>query len=183
MKTNKIKALALLLILITVCLTLFSACSESRDDSIVDGGKSAKTIADSEQINIRLYKFDVGDTNKPAQTELFVFDKEKLENDTLNVLNEVFSSDEIYLRNAVMDKEKKCITADLPQKVATFLGTNKRVADALTYELVVTLQNIPGIEKVVLTVEGKKDSVGIYYDFKGTFVKTGEITFKKDTAK
>ncbi|AEY66814.1 GerMN domain-containing protein [Clostridium sp. BNL1100] len=184
MKINKKRALALLFIVITVCLTLFSACSESKDDSIVeDGSKSAKAIAGSSQVNVRLYKYDVGVTDKPAQTELLVFAKEELENNTLNVLNEVFSSDELSLLNATIDKENKCITVDLPQKVATLLETNKRVADALTYEFVVTLQNIPGIEKVVLTIEGKKDSIGKYHDFKGTFVKIGEITFKKDTGK
>ncbi len=182
MKINKTKALALLFIVITVCLTLFSACSESKDDTIVENG-SAKSMAGSSQVNVRLYKYDVGVTDKPAQTELLVFEKDKLEKDTLNVLNEVFSSDELSLLNATIDKENKCITVDLPQKVATLLEENKKVADALTYEFVVTLQNIPGIEKVVLTVQGKKDSVGKYYDFKGTFVKTGEITFKKDTGK
>ncbi len=182
MKINKTKALALLFIVITVCLTLFSACSESKDDTIAESG-SAKAMAGSSQVNIRLYKYDVGVTDKPAQTELLVFEKDKLEKDTLNVLNEVFSSDELSLLNATIDKENKCITVDLPQKVATLLEENKKVADALTYEFVVTLQNIPGIEKVVLTVQGKKDSVGKYYDFKGTFVKTGEITFKKDTGK
>lgn len=173
MTINKKKALALLFILITVSLTLFTACSDSKDDA----------NAVSKQVNVRLYKYDVGVTDKPAQTELLVFDKEKLENDTLNVLNEVFASDELYLLSAAIDKDNKCITADLPQKVASLLETNKRLADALTYEFVVTLQNVPDIEKVVLTVQGKKDSVGKYYNFKGTFVKTGEITFKKDTEK
>ncbi len=182
MKINKTKALALLFIVITVCLTLFSACSESKDDTIVENG-GVKAMAGSSQVNVRLYKYDVGVTDKPAQTELLVFEKDKLEKDTLNVLNEVFSSDELSLLNATIDKENKCITVDLPQKVATLLEESKKVADALTYEFVVTLQNIPGIEKVVLTVQGKKDSVGKYYDFKGTFVKTGEITFKKDTGK
>ncbi len=182
MKINKTKALALLFIVLTVCLTLFSACSESKEDTLVeDGSKSAKAMGGSSQVNIRLYKYDVGVTDKPAQTELLVFEKDKLEKDTVNVLNEVFSSDELSLLNATIDKENKCITVDLPQKVATLLEENKRVAEALTYEFVVTLQNIPGIEKVVLTLEGKKDSVGKYHDFKGTFVKTGEITFKKDT--
>ncbi len=182
MEINGKKGLALIFIVITVCLTLFSACTKSKDDSIVDDG-SKSAIASSSQINIRLYKYDVGVTDKPAQTELLVFEKDKLEKDTVNVLNEVFSSDELSLLDATIDKENKCITVDLPQKVATLLEENKKVADALTYEFVVTLQNIPEIEKVVLKVVGKKDSVGKYYDFKGTFVKTGEITFKKDTDK
>ncbi|ACL76558.1 hypothetical protein [Ruminiclostridium cellulolyticum] len=184
MKSNIKKTLALVFTLIILCLTLLSACSESKESNVLgDAGKSAKEVAGSGQVNVRLYKYEVGVTDKPAQTELFVFGKDKLESDTLNVLNEVFSSDELSLLNATIDWDNKCITADLPPKVATLLETNKRLADTLTHEFVVTLQNIPGIEKVVLTVQGKKDSVGKYHDFKGTFVKTGEITFKKDIEK
>lgn len=148
MKINSKKTLTILLTVVTFCIFLLSACSESQDaSSLNDGNKVVKEMAGSEQINIRLYKYDVGVTDEPAETELLVFEKDRLEKDTLNVLNEVFSSDELSLLNATIDKENKCITADLPEKVATLLESSKQVADALTYEFVVTLQNIPDIER------------------------------------
>ncbi|HEX2926339.1 MAG TPA: spore gernimation protein [Ruminiclostridium sp.] len=183
MKHNIKKTLILFLVFISASLAILSGCKKSSDNLLASENSYVKAAASATQINVRLYKYEIGDVSKPAETVLFLFDKTKFETDTLNFLNEILAEDELSLTDAKLDKKNKCITADVSPKIAGLLNSGKETADAITNELVVTLQNMPGIEKVVLTVGGKKDSTGTNYNFKGTFVKTGEITFKRDETK
>lgn len=182
---NKYKKTYLIeLVLVIVCLTVLSGCSQSDSENILAADKSqVQAMSTSSQLNVRLYKYDVGVNDKPAETELFLYDKNKFETDTLNFINEIFNEDGLSFKSVSIDKKEKCITADISQEVADLLNGGKDVAAALTSEIVVTLLNMPGIEKVAITIEGKKDCSGPNYNFKGTFVKTGEITFKQDEGK
>lgn len=182
MKTVSKKTLICFFVIMTACLTILSGCSGSKkDDNLLAADDSiTQAMATSSQINVRLYKYDIGVTDKPVETALFAFNKDSYESDTLNLLNEIFAEDELSFSDAKLDLKNKCITADITQNVVSILNSGKESADAVTSEIVVTLLNMPGIEKAVITIDGKKDCSGPYYNFKGTFVKTGDITFKRD---
>jgi hypothetical protein len=184
MNINYKKTCLVVLVLVAVCASVLSGCNKSGSDNMLGSDKSqVEAMATSSQLNVRLYKYDVGVNDKPAETELFLFDHKKFESDTLNFLNEIFGEDGLSFSSATVDMKEKCITADISQEVASLLDGGEDVAAALTSEIVVTLLNMPGIEKVVLTIDGKRDCSGPNYNFKGTFIKTGEITFKQDEGK
>lgn len=143
-------------------------------DSSADISQQGSTDSNvsSETIDLKLYYYDADNYDSPKEIRTIAVDKKLYQEDITAAINKVFADTPLKLNKAVVDGKE--ITVDLPKDVG--LKFNSGSAGGITYTniLAMTVLNLPGIEKMQVTVDGIPNYTGDHFDFNGIFSKTDD---------
>jgi len=162
--------------------TTVSVSSNGPSNSTADVSQQSATAAtDSnagkETIDLKLYYYDADNYDSPKEIRTVTVDKKLFQDDIAAAINKVLSSTSLKLNKAVVNGNE--ITVDLPKEVG--LKFNAGSASGITYTNILTntILNLPGIEKMKVTVDGQGNYFGDHFSFNGIFSKTkdGKVTF------
>ncbi len=123
-----------------------------------------------ETIDLKLYIYDAEDYDNPKEISTQTIDKKLYEENLTEALSQLLAVTDLRINKAVINGS--LITVDLPKDMA--LKFNSGSASGITYTniLAMTTLNLPGIEKLKITVEGEENIESDHFSFNGTFVKS-----------
>lgn len=138
---------------------------------IVDIFSTDIDVMESGNIVIMFYDFGADDYENPVNLKEFSISINKYKNNKAEVLNDIFSQIGITINNITSKENGKYIVVDITKDTVNNFERGSTAGIILTNEFIMTLLNLPDVEKVEVTVDGKSGSEGNHYSFNGIFVK------------
>ncbi len=189
---QKLKALAVILfalIVILVGLLIYSTKIYNRGDdkpasdttvpatdtaseaspSAVQASESSP-VQKEETTELKLYYYDAEDYENPKEIVNIKVDKKLYEQDIAAAINKVLEKSELRINKATVNGD--FITVDLPKEVAAKFNMGSAGGITNTNTLVMTVLNLPGINKLQITVDGIPNIEGDHFNFNGTHTKS-----------
>lgn len=142
--------------------------SDSTGEAVQSGVNSGDQEKDT--LDLKLYVFDADDYDKPKEIRTVTVDKKLYQDDIAAAINKVLEPTGIKLNKAAVSDST--ITVDLPKEVALKFNIGSAGGIVNTNILAMTILNLPGIEKLEVTVDGTAGVESDHFSFNGTFVKT-----------
>lgn len=125
-----------------------------------------------ESLELKLYLFDAMDYESPKEIRSITASKKLFEENPTAVINQLFETTGLNINKAVINGNQ--ITVDLPKDIAAKFNMGSAGGITLTNTLAMTLVNLPGIEKLDVTVDGVTGVIGDHFSFNGVFAKGQE---------
>lgn len=141
-----------------------SAESTGAVASVTPGAPSAP-----ETIDLKLYIYDADNYDNYKEVRTVAVEKTLYESDVTSAVNQLLSGTELSINKATVDGS--LITVDLSRDIALKFNRGSAGGITLTNTLAMTMVNLPGIEKLEITVDGVPGYVGDHFNFNGTFSK------------
>lgn len=141
-----------------------SAASASAQAGDTSTGQSKETI------DLKLYNYDAEDYENPKEIVNVSVEKQLYQKDITAAVNKVLETTGLSINKAELKDD--LITVDLTKDIAAKF--NKGSAGGITYTniLAMTILNLPGVNKLKVTIEGVPDMESDHFSFNGTFIKT-----------
>ncbi len=150
-----------------------TAASSTTD---VQAGQSSTSEA-KETVDLKLYKYDAEDYDKPKEIVTVTVDKKLYQDDITAAINKLLETTGLRINKAVVSGE--LITVDLPKEIAAKFNMGSAGGITNTNILAATLVNLPNINKLEVTVDGVAGVEGDHFSFNGTFSKAeGDKPYK-----
>jgi len=190
---QKLKALAVILfalIVVLVAMLIYATTIYQQDkeqasdtttpavDTAAEASPSAVHTSESstakaeETIQLKLYLYDADDYNNPKEIVNIIVDKNLYEEDIGSAINKVLERTDLRINKAEVNGD--LITVDLPEEVAKKFNMGSASGITNTNILVMTVLDLPNINKLQITVDGVPNVEGDHFSFNGTFTKSAE---------
>lgn len=147
-----------------------SGNSSQNTDSSKDSGVASGYTADTETIDLKLYYYDANDYDNPKEIRTVQINKKQFQEDLTSAINTLLSSTGLTVNSAVLNEKNMKI--DIPKDTAKKFNSGSAGGITNTNILAMTVLNLPGIEKLQVTVDGELGVESDHFSFNGTFVKS-----------
>ncbi|WP_105615001.1 DUF4309 domain-containing protein [Vallitalea okinawensis] len=131
--------------------------------SVESGGVNTDVV-------LSFYEFGADDYDNPEDIKVITISEEEYNNNLVKVLNLIFSESGISLNNLTINEDEKLVIADLTEAASINFDNGSCGGITRTNVLVMTLLNLPGVEKLKVTVEGVENVYGNHFSFEGIFM-------------
>lgn len=123
-----------------------------------------------ETMDLKLYFYDADNYDKPKEIRTVTIDKKLYQDDITAAINKVFIGTDLKINKAAINGDTAVI--DLPKEVSAKFNEGSAGGITRTNILAMTILNLPGIQKMQVTVDGTAGVAEDHYNFDGTFIKT-----------
>ncbi|MDF2985060.1 MAG: hypothetical protein K0R50_570 [Eubacterium sp.] len=183
-KLKVLAAILFVLIIVLIGMLIYATTIHKNDDKPASNTADVSTTASSTNavqpgqsstseeagtIDLKLYKYDAEDYDKPKEIVTVPVDKKLYEDDITAAINKLLETTGLSIKKAVVSGE--LLTVDLSKEIEAKFNMGSAGGITNTNILAATLVNLPGINKLEVTVDGVAGVEGDHFSFNGTFVK------------
>lgn len=145
-----------------------TSISEPVDSTLKSSEQSPSSSSPiKDTVDLNLYFFDADNYDSPKEIRTVSVDNKLYQDDITAAINQVLLSTNLKINKATLNGNS--ITVDLSKEMQ--LNFNGGSASGITYTniLAATITNLPNIDKLEVTVDGKSGVEADHFNFNGTF--------------
>ncbi len=145
-----------------------TSISEPVDSALKSSEQSpSSTSPIQETVDLNLYFFDADNYDSPKEVHTVTVDKKLYQDDITAAINQVLSSTNLKISKSTVNGNS--ITVDLSKEMELKFNGGSTAGITYTNILAATITNLPNIEKMEVTVDGKSGVVADHFNFNGIF--------------